>query len=222
MIALLRKDLLILARSRLLVSVLVVYPVAVSLLIGLAISRSPSKPKVAVVDETPPGQTFTLGNTQLSAEQYADRFLSQADAQRVATRAQALEKVSSGAVLAAIVIPPNVITRISSGVKQAYVEVLFNGNALEQSLVRSTLGAALAQANLGLSEEIRRIAVQELATAAQGGQAHDPRSRTEPARHRAHPRRAALDRAEAAPPGANAPRCNRSRASRASPPRTWA
>ena len=52
---LLRKDLLILRRSRLLVGVLVVYPVAIALLIGLAISRGPGKPQVAIVDETPPG-----------------------------------------------------------------------------------------------------------------------------------------------------------------------
>ena len=52
---LLRKDLLILRRSRLLVALLVVYPVAIALLIGLAISRAPAKPRVAIVDETPPG-----------------------------------------------------------------------------------------------------------------------------------------------------------------------
>ena len=53
--ALLVKDLLILRRSRLLVGVLVVYPIAIALLIGLAISRGPGKPKVAIVDQTPPG-----------------------------------------------------------------------------------------------------------------------------------------------------------------------
>ncbi len=169
MIALLRKDLLILARSRLLVALLIVYPVAISLLIGLAISRSPSKPKVAIVDETPPGQTFTLGNRQLSVEQYADGFLSQADAVKVATRAQALGKVSSGEVLAAVVIPPNIISKISSGIKQAYVEVIYNGDALEQSLVHSTLGAALASANLGLSEAIKKVAIEELELLRSGG-----------------------------------------------------
>ena len=49
MLWLLRKDLLILARSRLLVCLLVLYPVAIALLIGFALSRAPSKPKVAIV-----------------------------------------------------------------------------------------------------------------------------------------------------------------------------
>ncbi len=64
---LLQKDLLILARSRLLVGVLVVYPIAIALLIGLAISRSPGKPKVAIVDDTPPGQTIAVGQRTHSA-----------------------------------------------------------------------------------------------------------------------------------------------------------
>jgi ABC-type Na+ efflux pump permease subunit len=170
MLALLRKDLLILARSRLLVALLIVYPIAISLLIGLAISRSPSKPKIAVVDETPAGQTFTLGNQQLSVEQYARGFLNQANTVKVPTRAEAASKVSSGAVLAAVVIPPDIISKLSSGIQQAKVEVIYNGDALEQSLVHSTLGAALAQANLGLSEEIKRIAIKELELLRQGGQ----------------------------------------------------
>jgi ABC-type Na+ efflux pump permease subunit len=169
LIALFGKDVRILARSRLLVAMLVIYPVAISLLIGLAISRSPSKPKVAIVDETPAGQTFKLGNRQLGVEQYAQQFLTQANAVKVPTRAQALAKVSSGEVLAAVVIPPDIIGKISSGIEPAQVEVIYNGDALEQSLVHSTLGAALAQANLGLSEEIRRIATEDLELLRLGG-----------------------------------------------------
>ena len=56
---------LILRRSRLLVALLVIYPIAIALLIGLAISRSPGKPKVAVVDLTPPGQTVQVGSQRV-------------------------------------------------------------------------------------------------------------------------------------------------------------
>ena len=62
---LLGKDLLILRRSRLLVALLIIYPVAIALLIGFAISRSPSKPRVAIVDETPPGETVKVGNQRV-------------------------------------------------------------------------------------------------------------------------------------------------------------
>jgi len=42
---LLRKDLLVLGRSRLLVALLVLYPVVIALLMGFAISRGPSRPR---------------------------------------------------------------------------------------------------------------------------------------------------------------------------------
>ena len=160
--ALLAKDLLILRRSRLLVGVLVVYPVAIALLIGLAISRSPAKPKVAIVDQTPPGQTVQVGSERVPVSTYAEQLFSQVQPERVATRAQAVQKIKSGSVLAAVVIPANIAARLGSGLRQAHLEVLYNGNALEQSLVHAQIEAALAQANIGFSEQIQRAASQAI------------------------------------------------------------
>ncbi len=84
---LLRKDLLILARSRLLVGLLIVYPVAIALLIGFAISRSPSRPRVAIVDETPPGETLQIGSQRVSVSRYAGELFSQVQPVRVSSRA---------------------------------------------------------------------------------------------------------------------------------------
>src|SRR4029077_20142268 len=148
---LLRKDLLILGRSRLLVGVLVVYPIAIALLIGLAISRTPGKPRVAIVDETPPGQTIQVGSQHVPVSQYAERLFNQVPPVPVASREQAIADIESGRVLAAVVIPRDIAARIASGVTQGSIEVLYNGNALEQSLVQSQLSSALAQANLGFS-----------------------------------------------------------------------
>jgi ABC-type transport system involved in cytochrome c biogenesis permease component len=167
---LLGKDLLILWRSRLLVALLVVYPVAVALLIGFAISRSPSKPRVAIVDETPPGETVALGGTRIGLAEYTDRLFNQVHVVRVPTRAAAASKVASGDVLAAIVIPPDIVSKLSSGVNQAHVEVIYNGDALKQSFVRSTIDSALAQANLALSEQIKSVAVRDIDLLLAGGQ----------------------------------------------------
>jgi ABC-2 type transport system permease protein len=166
---LLHKDLLILRRSRLLVALLVVYPVAIALLIGLAISRSPSKPRVAIVDETPPGETVQVGTERIDVSQYAQHLFSQVQAVKAQTRAQALERVKSGEVLAAVVIPPDVAARLSSGLRQAHIEIIYNGDALQQSLVQSQLGAALAQANLGFSERIQGAAVGVIDLLLKGG-----------------------------------------------------
>jgi ABC-2 type transport system permease protein len=160
--ALLAKDLLILRRSRLLVGVLVIYPIAIALLIGLAISRGPGKPKVAIVDQTPPGQTVQVGSERVPVSRYAEQLFDQVQSVEVPTRSQAVADVTSGKVLAVVVIPPNVAARVGSGLRQAQLEVLYNGNALEQSLVQSQIEAALAQANIGFSEQIQRAASQAI------------------------------------------------------------
>lgn len=169
MMALLRKDLLILARSRLLVAILIVYPVAVALLIGLALSRSPGKPRVAIVNLTPPSQSIELGGKRLSVAEYVNELFSEVDAKRAASRAAAEADVSSGQALAAIVIPADVVSRISSGVRQAKVTVIYNGDALKQSFVRSTIDSALAEANLALSTQIKDVAIQDIELLLKGG-----------------------------------------------------
>jgi len=166
---LLRKDLVILRRSRLLVALLVVYPIAIALLIGLAISRSPGKPKVAIVDLAPPGQTVQLGTSHLEIKQYYDELFSHIEAVPTATRAQAVSKVESGEVLAAVVIPADIVARLSSGLTQGQVEVIYNGDALQQTFVRSTIESALAEANLALSDQIRGLAAQGIDTLLAGG-----------------------------------------------------
>jgi ABC-2 type transport system permease protein len=166
---LLLKDLVILRRSRLLVALLVVYPIAIALLIGLAISRSPGRPRVAIVDETPAGETVRLGNQTVSVRAYAERLFNQVQATIVPTRAQAEAKVRSGEVLAAVVIPPGIAARISSGTAQGEVEVLYNGDALQQSLVQSQIGVALARANVGLSQTVQRAAAQAIDVLLRGG-----------------------------------------------------
>jgi hypothetical protein len=166
---LLRKDLLILGRSRLLLALLIVYPVAIALLIGLAISRSPSRPRVAIVDQTPPGETVKVGDQRVLVSQYARQLFDKVQAVDVPTRAQAVAKVDSGEVLAAVVIPPNIAARIASDTEAAQLEVLYNGNALEQSLVASTLNSALAQANLGFSVQIQQAAGSVIGSLLSGG-----------------------------------------------------
>ena len=166
---LLEKDLLILRRSRLLVALLIVYPAAIALLIGFAISRAPSRPRVAIVDQTRAGATIEVGGRQVDVRQYARHLFGQVRAVYVPSRAQAVKKVTSAEVLAAVVIPPDIAARVSSGTTQGRLEVVYNGDALEQSLVQAQLGSALAQANLGISEQIQKAAAQAIDLLLKGG-----------------------------------------------------
>lgn len=166
---LLGKDLVILGRSRLLLALLIVYPALIALLLGFAISRSPSRPRVAIVDETAPGETLKLGTRRIPVATYVRGLLDQVQSQPVSSRAQAVEKVNSGAVVAAVVLPPGFAARLASNENQAHLEVLYNGNALEQSIARSTIESALAQANLSFSGQIQTAARSVIDTLLTGG-----------------------------------------------------
>lgn len=166
---LLVKDLQILRRSPLLVGLLVVYPVVVALLIGFALSRGPAKPRVAIVNEVPPGETIDLGGQRVDITAYASRLYRDIQPVQVATRDQAISKVKSGDVLAALVIPADVVSKLSSGIQQAQVEVIYNGDALKQSFVQSTINSKLADANSALSDKLEQIAAQYIDLLLNGG-----------------------------------------------------
>jgi ABC-type Na+ efflux pump permease subunit len=166
---LLGKDLLILRRSRVLVGVLVVYPIAIALLIGLALSRSPGKPKVAIANLAAPGATVELGGSKVEVGRYYSQLFSEVQPLPVSTREQAVAKVRSGEALAAVVIPANIASKLSSVLSQGQLEVIYNGDALQQSLVQSKIQAAVAQANLELSQQIRQLASKGINLLLQGG-----------------------------------------------------
>jgi ABC-2 type transport system permease protein len=129
---LLLKDLQILRRSPLLVALLVIYPVVLSVLIGLALSAGPDKPKVAFVNLVPPEKNqFSIGGEQLDASRYATELFKSIDPIRVKTRAEAVAKVRSGEALGALILPPDATERLQdtlnlSGGDPPQVEVLYN------------------------------------------------------------------------------------------------
>ncbi|HEY7829418.1 MAG TPA: ABC transporter permease [Solirubrobacteraceae bacterium] len=166
---LLGKDLLILRRSRVLVAVLVVYPIAIALLIGLALSRSPGKPKVAIANLAAPGAAVELGGSKIEVGRYYSQLFSEVQPIKVKTREEAVQKVHSGEALAAVVIPANIAAKLSSVLSQGQLEVIYNGDALQQSVVQSKIQAAVAQANLALSVQIRKLAAQGINLLLQGG-----------------------------------------------------
>jgi ABC-2 type transport system permease protein len=167
---LLVKDLRVLRRSPVLVGVLIVYPVAVALLIGLALSGGPSRPRVAIVDEIPPGQRHVqIGNQRFDISGYEFALQNEINAVKVPTREEAVAKVRSGDVLAAIVIPPDFAAGLTSGTQQSQVEVIYNGDALKQSYVQSTIDSEIAKANLDVSNKVQQLAASYVELLLRGG-----------------------------------------------------
>ena len=173
---LLLKDLQILRRSPLLVALLVLYPLVVALLVGLALSSGPSKPKVAFANLVPQGEaTIQLGGERLDATTYASELFDAVDPIRVDTREEAIAKVESGEALGALVVPPDVIERLQGtlalgGGDPPAVEVYFNAeNALKRRYVQATIDATLADANKALADEIFKEAARYLNLIVVGG-----------------------------------------------------
>jgi ABC-type multidrug transport system permease subunit len=174
---LLLKDLQILRRSPLLVGLLIVYPIVISLLVGLALDRPPQKPKVAFANLVPEGKSeFSIGGRKLDVADYAPRLFEAIDPVRVRTREEAIEKVRDGEVLGAIVLPEDAAERLRStlglgGGDPPRIEVYYNASdPLKRQLVESTIRSRLAEANDALSDAVLREAAGYIDVIVTGGE----------------------------------------------------
>jgi ABC-type transport system involved in cytochrome c biogenesis permease component len=156
---LLLKDLQILRRSPLQAVLLVAYPVLIAVLVGFAISPESSKPRVAFLNEVPSSSRVTVGGAELPALGVESRICRRVECIRVDDHAEARREVSSGDALAALVLPPDLVTEINSlstptpGVPE--VEVLVNEeNPIKAEAVNDRINTLLAEANLQVAKRI--------------------------------------------------------------------
>lgn len=165
------KDLQILKRSPLLVALLVIYPVAISLLIGVALSRGPEKPKVAIYSAVEPGESkISFGSDEIDTASYQRQFFDSIDAINTDSRAAALRAVSDGEALAAIMIPEDITRKLASGFEQPTVEVAYNGSdPVKAQFVEDTVRSQIARANLAISRKFTEIALGEVDLINRGG-----------------------------------------------------
>jgi len=129
---LLLKDVQILRRSPLIVALLIVYPIALGVLIGFALSGDDSRPRVAFLNEIPDTEQFQIGGDEqgidrgLAREQLCERV----QCVDVETRAEAEQKVADGDVIAALILPEDLLDELESlaslNPQEPRVEVLVN------------------------------------------------------------------------------------------------
>jgi ABC-2 type transport system permease protein len=172
---LLLKDLQILRRSPLQAVLLVAYPILIAVLVGFAISRGPEDPRVAFLNEVPPNTRISVGGGELPKANVKDRICKRVECIFVADREEAEEKVESGDVLAALILPADLVNKINSlstltpGVPE--VEVLVNEeNAVKAELVDDRITSLLAQANLAIARRIGAEGGRYLGLLVDGGQ----------------------------------------------------
>ncbi|MGI8631254.1 MAG: ABC transporter permease [Solirubrobacterales bacterium] len=170
------KDLRLLRRSPLLVGLLVVYPLLLAVLIGFAVSRAPDKPRVAFLNEVPESDELNLGNGKFDLLEARDELFQRLEVVRVKTRAEAVDKVQSGEVLGALIVPADIIERLRAGLASGalktapQVEVIVNReNPVKAQLVDDRIDALLAEANLRLSREFTSVSLSYLTLLLDGG-----------------------------------------------------
>ena len=171
---LLLKDLQILRRSPLQAALLVVYPILIAILVGFAISRGPEDPRVAFLNEVPQGTRINVGGQELPEANVRERICQRVECVFVEDREEARSRVESGDVLAALVLPADLVNKINSlstltpGVPE--VEVMVNEeNAVKAELVDDRITTLLAQANLAIARRIGSEGSRYLGLIVNGG-----------------------------------------------------
>ncbi len=176
---LLLKDLRILRRSPLLVTLLALYPVVVAGLIGAALAGGPEKPTVAFANLAGEGEV-SLGGQELDPTAYTSRLFESIEPIRVKTRAEAIEKVRDGEALAALVIPADAADRLRGmltlgGGEAPTVEVFYNAeDPVKRRYVESTIRSRLAEADAALSDAVLAQSARYLDLVVKGGELSFP------------------------------------------------
>jgi ABC-2 type transport system permease protein len=158
-----------------LVGLLIAYPIAIALMIGVALSSPPGKPTVAFYDQVAPGRgRISLGNQQVNVAHYASGLLNSVHALTVHSRAQAVADVRSGRALAAVIIPADLATQLQSlittGAGNPTVEVILNSHdPVERQFVNQAISSRLAEVEQAVSKQVLRVAIHDLQQVLSGG-----------------------------------------------------
>jgi ABC-2 type transport system permease protein len=175
MVALLRKDVLILRRSPLLVGVLIVYPVVIALMIGFAVSSPPGKPTVAIYSGVKRGHgKLSFGSEKINVGRYANELYASVHPLFEPSPAAAIAAVRSGRALAALIVPRNITAQIDSlirtGTGNPTVQVVLNDrDPLQRALVDQAISTRIDQVEGAVSRQVLKVAVADLQVVLTGG-----------------------------------------------------
>jgi ABC-type multidrug transport system permease subunit len=175
------KDLQLLRRSPLVTALLIIYPIVLAVLIGLAISRSPEKPRVAFLNQIPPSAGLSLGETGgFSQEEARRRLCERIECVPASSRDDVVEKVKDGEVLGGLILPPDFLSKLQAELstnssERATVEVLVNqDDPLKAQIVDDRISSLLTEANLLLSDRLTEVAINYEQLLANGGEFEIP------------------------------------------------
>jgi ABC-type Na+ efflux pump permease subunit len=161
---LVKKDLLVLRRSPLLVALLVAYPLLIAALVGVVAVYGSSKPRVALVDEDGLPPRVEIGGRSFDIDRTIRRVSKDVTLVRLDSE-EAQHQLDTGKVVAVVTVPPGFISQLQSMVTSPRLEletarggissrVTQQVQALVYSLNRE-LQAAFIESNLRYIDLIR-------------------------------------------------------------------
>ena len=146
-------------RSPLVTALLVLYPIAIAVLIGFALSGGPDKPRVAFLNEVPADTPLQIGGTDFDLVGAKSELCERIECVPVSSEEEARQKVESGDVLGALILPADLVDRLQTlaglNPESPTVKVLVNEeDPVKAGLVDDRINALLSEANLKISQEV--------------------------------------------------------------------
>lgn len=141
----LRKDLLVLRRSPLLLSALVVYPIVIALLVGLVAGYANAKPRVAWVDEDHVPPIVQVGGKRFHIQTVIDQVSSNVTLAKMSAQ-EASRELASGKVVATITVPEGFIATLETAARSPSL-VLRTGTGVLASRVTQQMQALVYRLN---------------------------------------------------------------------------
>jgi ABC-2 type transport system permease protein len=142
---LLRKDILVLRRSPLLLSALLAYPIVIALLVGLVAGYASSKPRVAWVDEDNVPSVVQVAGHRFRVQTIVDQVSHNVTLVRMSAD-EAARELASGKVVATITVPPGFVGTLETAARSPSL-VLRTGRGALASRVTQQVQALVYQLN---------------------------------------------------------------------------
>ncbi|MFY9489139.1 MAG: ABC transporter permease [Solirubrobacterales bacterium] len=168
---LLAKDLKLLRRTPSIAILLALYPALVAVLIGLAVGKPPTKPRVAIFNQVPANErTLLIGGKKFELDKLIRSLYQNVDGYDVRDRKAAVDEVTSGDAVAAVVIPRDIVDQLESTLAQGRIEAIFdNSDPVRQAYVETTIKGLLVDTNKELTRRFSGVALDYLDIIVNGG-----------------------------------------------------
>jgi ABC-2 type transport system permease protein len=166
-VVLLRKDLTVLRRSKLLLVALLSYPVVIALLVGLVAGYANAKPRVAWVDEEGLPAVVAVGGHRFHLQTVIDQVAQQVTLVKLPSR-EAARELSNGKVVATITVPDGFLGELGTTTSSPHLILRTTSGGLSQR-VTEQVQALVYQLNRKLQAGFIAANLREVQLLEHGG-----------------------------------------------------